>query len=162
TADFLPLLRSWGIAEDRTTVVENWAPLDQVRPGIKPNWWSEKNGLSDIPVLLYSGTLGRKHDPELLLKLAKGLQHAIVLVISEGAGTAWLKRHATAIPNLHLLPFQPEEALSDVFATADMVLVTLQEDAGEFSVPSKVLTYMAAGRPILASMPANNLAARTI
>jgi glycosyltransferase involved in cell wall biosynthesis len=43
------------------------------------------------------------------------------------------------------------------------VLVALLEPtAGTFSVPSKVLSYLCAGRPILGAIPAENLAARTI
>jgi len=156
------VLRRWGVPSDRIAVIENWAPLDQVMPRAKRNRWSEDHGVWDTPVFMYSGTLGRKHDPKLLMDLATALPDAIVLVISEGAGTVWLRRHASGITNLRLFAFQPEESLSEVLGSADVLLVTLQEDAGEFSVPSKVLTYMAAGRPILACMPANNLAARTI
>jgi colanic acid biosynthesis glycosyl transferase WcaI len=38
----------------------------------------------------------------------------------------------------------------------------LEEDAGIFSVPSKVLTYHCAGRALLLSVPADNLAARIV
>jgi putative colanic acid biosynthesis glycosyltransferase WcaI len=38
----------------------------------------------------------------------------------------------------------------------------LEPTAGTFSVPSKVLSYLCAGRPILAAIPPENLAARTI
>jgi glycosyltransferase involved in cell wall biosynthesis len=38
----------------------------------------------------------------------------------------------------------------------------LEPDAHAFSVPSKVLTYLAAGRPILAAMPRDNLASRIV
>ncbi len=38
----------------------------------------------------------------------------------------------------------------------------LEPDAGAFSVPSKVLSYLCAGRPQLASVPPANLAARVI
>jgi glycosyltransferase involved in cell wall biosynthesis len=49
-----------------------------------------------------------------------------------------------------------------VLATADVLIALLEPDASEFSVPSKVLTYLTAGRPILAAMPPDNLAARTV
>jgi glycosyltransferase involved in cell wall biosynthesis len=38
----------------------------------------------------------------------------------------------------------------------------LDPEAGAFSVPSKVLTYLCAGRPLLAALPADNLAARVV
>jgi len=162
TADFLPILERWGVNRQRTVVAHNWAPLDQVVPGSKQNPWSRELGISDVPVFLYSGTLGRKHDPGVLLALAKTLPNAIVVVTSEGPGADWLRVHSAGTINLRLLPFQPEERLSDVLASADVVVALLYEDAGIFSVPSKVATYMAAARPILAAMPIENLSARTI
>jgi glycosyltransferase involved in cell wall biosynthesis len=47
-------------------------------------------------------------------------------------------------------------------ASADVLLAVLERTAAKYSVPSKVLAYMAAGKPILAAIPADNLAARTI
>ena len=43
-----------------------------------------------------------------------------------------------------------------------MLVAVLEPTAAKYSVPSKVLAYMTAGRPILAAIPADNLAARTI
>jgi glycosyltransferase involved in cell wall biosynthesis len=38
----------------------------------------------------------------------------------------------------------------------------LEPEAGAFSVPSKILTYLCAARPLLVSVPAENLAARIV
>jgi glycosyltransferase involved in cell wall biosynthesis len=38
----------------------------------------------------------------------------------------------------------------------------LEPEAGAFSVPSKILTYLCAARPLLVSVPADNLAARVV
>ncbi|MDP2044797.1 MAG: glycosyltransferase, partial [Deltaproteobacteria bacterium] len=50
------------------------------------------------------------------------------------------------------LPFQPRERLSEVQATSDVSLVTLAPGRGKTSVPSKVLGYMAAARPVIAAV----------
>jgi glycosyltransferase involved in cell wall biosynthesis len=63
---------------------------------------------------------------------------------------------------LRLLPFQPFDRLPEVHGAADVLVAILEPDAGVFSVPSKVLSYMCAGRAILGAMPRLNLAARTI
>ena len=65
TEDFLPALAAWGVAAWRISVIENWAPLDQVTPMAKDNPWSREHRLADVPVLLYAGTLGLKHDPSM-------------------------------------------------------------------------------------------------
>jgi colanic acid biosynthesis glycosyl transferase WcaI len=160
--DFLPFLEGWGVRPERTTVIENWSPLDGVVPRPKKNSWSIQYGLAEDAVFLYSGTMGRKHHPGLLLALARALPNARVVVISQGHGTQWLRSQAKEVANLRLLPYQPYGRLSEVLASADVLIALLQEDAGAFSVPSKVLTYLAAARPILAAMPRANLAARMI
>jgi glycosyltransferase involved in cell wall biosynthesis len=66
------------------------------------------------------------------------------------------------LPNLRLLPFQPIDQYPDVLGAADVLVALLEPTAGTFSVPSKVLSYLCAGRPILAAIPPQNLAARTI
>jgi glycosyltransferase involved in cell wall biosynthesis len=167
TEDFRPTLRQWGIPDDQCHVIENWAPLDELPTKPKVNSWARENGLHGTRVLLYSGTLGLKHDPAPLLELA--LRYAAeedvrVVVVSEGRGADWLReqRQARGVDNLVLLPYQPYDRLPEVFASADVLLALLSSQAGAFSVPSKILSYLCAGRPILAILPRANLAVRTI
>ena len=66
------------------------------------------------------------------------------------------------LTNLSVLRYQPFADMPQVLATGDVLLAVLEEDAGVFSVPSKVLTYLCAARPLLLAVPAVNLAARII
>jgi glycosyltransferase involved in cell wall biosynthesis len=85
-------------------------------------------------------------------------------VCSAGIGADWLREQCQRRPTIPLtvLPFQPYERFGEVLGAATLVTALLEPDAGVFSVPSKVLSYMAAGRPILMAAPEVNLAARTI
>ncbi len=163
--DFVGLLRDWGLADSKLTVVHNWAPLDEVRVSPRPNPWSERHQVADDEtVLLYAGTLGLKHQPKILLALAERYADrpdVRVVVASEGLGATWLAERIHG-DELELLPFQPYEDLPDMLGTGDILLVLLEPDAGAFSVPSKVLTYHCAGRAILGAIPRENLSARTI
>jgi glycosyltransferase involved in cell wall biosynthesis len=162
--DFVPLLRRWGVDEARTSVIENWAPLDELPVLSRDNEWAREHNLADRFVFLYSGTLGFKHDPSLLLELARWARghEAVVAVVSEGPGSDWLAREGAEEPALRLLPYQPYERLPEVLASADVLVALLETDAGAFSVPSKVLTYLCAGRPLLVSVARDNLAARVV
>lgn len=165
TEDFLPIFDAWGLDRGRIHVIENWAPLDELMPRPRVNAWAQAHDLVGKLVFLYSGTLGLKHDPELLVRLAERLSdrpEARVVVVSEGLGADWLRGRAGGLKNFVLLPYQPFERLPDVTASADVLLALLEPDAGAFSVPSKILTYLCAGRPILAAMPPENLGARTL
>ena len=152
----------WRIPESKIAVIENWAPLDEVPQVSRVNRWSTVHGLESKPVLLYSGTLGLKHRPDLIYLLAEKLgEKCTVVVISEGIGREHLEQ-MPALPNLVILGFQPYELMPDVLASADVLLGTLEADAGQFAVPSKVLTYLCVGRSILLAAPKENLAASIV
>ena len=81
------------------------------------------------------------------------------LLPREQAPINWLR---PSRPNVVMLPFQPFDQLPDVMGSADVLVALLDPAAGGFSVPSKALTYLCAGRAILASIPTENAAARLI
>ena len=161
---FIPVHRRWG-TEGRVTLIPNWAPLDEldVRPRINP--WAIEHGLDRCPVMLYAGTLGLKHDPQLLIDLAGRLEDLVpgfrLVVVSEGTGASFVRERAGAHA-ITVLPFQPFHALPDVLATGDVLIVILEPDASEYSVPSKTLSYLCAGRPIVALLPSSNPAFDTV
>ncbi|WFE75348.1 glycosyltransferase family 4 protein [Roseinatronobacter sp. S2] len=162
--DFLPIITQHGVDPSRTTVVENWAPLADLTPQPRDNAWAQEHMSADRPRVVYSGTLGMKHNPEHLITIAKSCPEADVYVFSEGAAASEVARRAErdGISNLHVRPWIPFKCMPDMLSGADILMVLLEEDAGLFSVPSKVLTYATMGRPICASIPEANLASQII
>lgn len=163
---FVDVHREWGTA-GKVTVIPNWAPLDEITPLARDNAWSREHGLSDVRTLVYSGTLGLKHNPALLVQLARQVldagQSLRLVVVSEGPAEAVLREEAARLDvPLLMLPFQPYDRLPEVLASADVLVVLLEQEAGAFSVPSKTLSYLCAGRPIVGLMPAENLAATLV
>lgn len=143
----------------------NWAPLADQDEADCPDRLADL----DIPRnkrVLYSGTLGLKHNPDFLAELAMSIvQHdAHVLVISEGQGRNRLEelKLRNEIDNLFLLDFQPFEAVPTILASADVLVALLTRDASAFSVPSKILSYVSVGRPVVALMPTDNQAAHVV
>ena len=163
--DFRDLLVDWGVNPRSIEVIENWAELPDFPLPLKENDWAARHGLLGKHTFLYSGALGFKHNPQLFLDLASEFRDepdVRIVVISEGYGAEWLSQFRQAFPGLILLPFQAAEDFPRALASADVLIAVLEPDAAKYSVPSKVLGYMTAGRPILAAIPAGNLAARTI
>jgi putative colanic acid biosynthesis glycosyltransferase WcaI len=132
----------------------------------KDNLFSREHGLNDRFAFVYSGTLGRRHNPHLLVRLAETVAPygSIVVVVAQGVAMKQLydAKAARRLDALRLLPLQPAEVLPDVLATADVLIAMIESDASTFGVPSKVPSYMCAGRPILLVAPKENLAARTV
>jgi glycosyltransferase involved in cell wall biosynthesis len=167
TDDFEPVMQDWGIEKGNTSVIPNWAPLDSIHPESKVNDWALDHRLSERFCFMYTGTLGMKHNPSLLLELAMKYQdnnNVRVVIVSEGPGADWLKhkKKEYQLNNLLLLPYQPFEILSSVMASADVLIALLEADAGVFSVPSKVLTYLCTRRSLLIAVPGENLAAKIV
>jgi glycosyltransferase involved in cell wall biosynthesis len=163
---FVDVHREWGTA-GKVTVIPNWAPLAEIRPVDRDNAWAREHGLAERRTLLYSGTLGLKHNPALLVDLARQVRDAgqpvQLVVVSEGPAETVLREEAARldVPVL-LLPFQPYDRLPEVLGSGDVLVVLLEQDAGAFSVPSKTLSYLCAGRPVLGLMPAENQAAALV
>jgi colanic acid biosynthesis glycosyl transferase WcaI len=165
--DFNKLLLNAKISEKKIDIIHNWAPLEDLQMRDKYNAWSKKYGLYDKLCIVYTGTLGLKHNPKLLADIALAFRdqsQVRVVVISEGLGAEFLKKKKAEfkLDNLLILDFQPFELMPEVLGTADILTAMLEKDAGVFSVPSKVLTYHCAGRPLLLSVPPENLAARLV
>lgn len=166
---FKDVYPTWKVAPANVSVIPNWAPLDGVFPVGRINRRSPDLFDDDTSLrLVYAGTLGRKHNPHLLVDLLRGALEqgvpASLVVVSEGEPAEKLAADAAGEPSLPLrvLPFQPADALPDVLGSADVLVALLEPDATTFSIPSKVLSYMAAGRPILGLMPRDNPAAADI
>lgn len=162
TQAFVRVHRDWGTA-GKTTVIPNWAPLDEIVPVERVNDWAVEHHVDQVQTILYSGTLGLKHEPALLPRLARavidGGTPVRLVVVNDGPAVPVVEDEAARldVPLLRL-PFQPYERLSEVLGSGDVLVVLLEQSAGEFSVPSKTLSYLCAGRPVLGLMPAENLA----
>ena len=165
TEDFIPLIKAGTTDHRKIFTIYNWGPSSYVQPLPKVNDWSRRHGFQNSFNFLYSGTLGLKHNPSILSTLAAAMTgKANVIVASEGSGSVELARlkQAMRLDNLLLFPLQDFGDLPQVLATADVAIALLEEDAGVYSVPSKVLSYLCSSRPILVSAPAKNLAARIV
>jgi colanic acid biosynthesis glycosyl transferase WcaI len=164
---FEPFLGSIGVAPKKVTIIPNWAALTSLQPQGRSNAWAREHGLESTKVVLYAGTLGFKHDWTALLDLARvldGAEGARLVVVSEGVFVDRLAAAAETegLSSLVTLPYQPFERLSEVLASADVCLALLTEDASRFSVPSKVQSYLAVGRPVLLVGPTTGDAANAL
>lgn len=160
--DFVPALPPAARVDPANiSVIENWAPINEIPRLPRDNEWAAAQLEPAALRIVYSGTIGFKHNPDLLVAAARETD-ARVLVFSEGKAADALVKAGETMPNLAVRGWLPFAELPSALAAADILAVLLEKDAGVFSVPSKVLTYLAVGRPIVAAMPANNLAARII
>jgi glycosyltransferase involved in cell wall biosynthesis len=163
TEAFVDQLQAWGIDDNRVEVIPNWGALSEIAVRPRVNSWAKAHGLDGVPVVMYTGTLGLKHDPSVITELAaKSPTDCRVLVVTEGKGREWLETYGKHESRLMLLDYQPYDQLPDMLASSEVLLVILERDASRYSVPSKALNYLCAGRPVLALLPPDNAVAEMI
>lgn len=73
-------------------LIENWAPVEDIRVYARDSEWSKAHLRPASFCAIYSGTLGYKHNAE-LLELARSLE-GDVIVYSEGEAVEAFKRRA--------------------------------------------------------------------
>jgi colanic acid biosynthesis glycosyl transferase WcaI len=155
------LIREKNVNVEKVTVIPVWLAADDVYPLPRDNSWRlQMNIPLEKFVVLYAGTIGLVAGAEVLVQAAQHLStypDILFLLVGDGYGKEQVQKQAknSGLSNLRFLPFQDRAMLSKVQATADISVVTLAPGRGRTSVPSKVLGYMAAARPIVTAVDAN-------
>lgn len=142
-----------GVVTDRITVIRNWVDVEKIRPLGRPSAYRAELGLTEGTfVALYAGALGAKQGVSLLIEAARGLRERtdiIFVVAGDGPMRGALEAAAVDLPNLRLLPFQPEARFSEFLGLADVHLMPQEKGAADLMLPSKLGGMLASGRPIL-------------
>lgn len=157
--EFRAYAHSSGVSPDRSFVIRNWASLTDILPVPRNNNWAKEMNLPSGPRAAYTGTIGRKHDAGIISCAARVLGPSAVTVITNQDAGAVIR---ASCPGVRVLPFQPMSRMADVLGAADILIAQLRNEAGAFCVPSKILSYLCAGRPVLMAAPRNNPAARIV
>lgn len=108
--------------------------------------------------VVFAGNLGTAQSVETLLEACKLLKvdpAVRMVLVGSGSRMAWLleQQKANQLDNLILPGRFPVNAMPEIFGRADVLLVSLKdEEIFAQTIPSKVQAYLAAGRPIAASL----------
>lgn len=109
--------------------------------------------------VLFAGNIGAAQSFETILDAAErltaypGIQW---IIVGDGRMCAWVeaevqRRNLTG--TVHLLGRHPVESMPRFFALADVLLVTLRkEPIFALTIPGKIQSYLACGKPIIASL----------
>jgi glycosyltransferase involved in cell wall biosynthesis len=104
--------------------------------------------------------LGYSQDLDIVLEAARILKDEnpqsdiLFLIVGDGVERPRLEAKARqmGLNNVRFLPMQPREKYPAVLHASDIGLVTLHAEVRTPVVPSKILSIMAAGRPVVAAM----------
>jgi colanic acid biosynthesis glycosyl transferase WcaI len=109
--------------------------------------------------VMFAGNIGAAQSFETILSAAETLRdhHQIHwLILGDGRLSLWVQQEVVRrelSQCVHLLGRYPAESMPDWFAQAEVLLVSLRKDPiFALTIPSKIQSYMACGRPILAAL----------
>ena len=141
--------------ESKLRVIPNFVDTEQIYPCDGNNSYRHELGLTDETIVMYAGNVGFSQPLEIVLEAARHLAERddVVFVINgNGSRRSYLEREAEELPNVTFMDYQPRQRLNEVLAAGDIHLVPLRKGLSSISVPSKLYSILAAGRPVLASV----------
>ena len=149
----------------KVRVIPNFVDTAHIVPSDRENRYRRQHGLSGRQVVMYAGNVGLSQSLDLVVGAARALLETrpdVIFVINGGgAARPDLEAAAAGLDNLRFVDMAPIEELPEVLAAADIHLVPLRTGLARSSVPSKMYSILAAGRPILASVDEGTEVART-
>lgn len=149
-----------------TAIVPNYVDTDQIRPGARDNEFRAALGLrNDAYVVSFAGVLGYSQDLDTVVETARLLTsnpQIVFYVVGDGVEKERLMQKANGLSNVTFLPMLPRERYVELLHASDLCLVTLRKEVRTPVVPSKILSIMAAGRPLIASLPLDGDAPRIV
>ncbi|MFH0813638.1 MAG: glycosyltransferase family 4 protein [Pseudomonadota bacterium] len=147
-----------GIGENKVRVLQNWIDINEMQPLPRDNDFSRQHHLNKKFVVGYAGTLGMSQGLMSVIEAAHILRDRKEIeffIVGDGIEKPKMLQQVKeyGLTNVRFLPMQPKSLYPLVVASSDVGLVTLNKKVKTPVVPSKIISIMAAGRPVLASMP---------
>ncbi|MBI2238761.1 MAG: glycosyltransferase family 4 protein [Actinobacteria bacterium] len=167
SADIRDNLLAKGVPPGRVEVVPNCFETELVTPEPRENEFAARHGLSGRLVAMYAGNVGDSLGVESLCDAMRMLaSRDDILFAVAGRGTALPRLRAMCeearLPNVRFLPFQDRSTLSKLYASSDVQLMLQRRGLSQSSTPTKLLTIMSSGRPVIASVDVNSAGADVV
>ena len=156
-----------GIDADKIAVIPNWIDTDYLQPGPKQNFFSNKYGLQNKFVVSFAGIIGYSQDIDVILNAAELIrekEEILFLIAGDGVEKKRfvLKAKNLELNNVLFLPMQFRDVYSQMLHSSDICLSTLKAEVLSSPIPSKILSIMASGKPLIACMNLNSSASKMV
>ena len=150
----------------RTFVVLNPVDTKTIVPGSRNSAFKRSQGIGEGQrIVSYAGVLGYAQDLDIVIKAAglmKDISDVIFYIVGDGVEKPRLVKQADGMKNVRFLPMLPKEQYLELLHASDVCLATLRGEMKTPVVPGKIMSIMAAGRPLVSSMPLDGDAPRMI
>jgi colanic acid biosynthesis glycosyl transferase WcaI len=165
---FVDRLRERGVHLEQLHLIPDWGDTKEIRPQMGDSSFRQAHDISPSAFLvLHTGNMGKKQDLTNVVRaaqLSRSDANLVWLLVGQGEERGALEQEIQqhGLTNICLLPLQPVETLSQMYAAADVLLVNQRKAVEDAVIPSKLLTYMAAGRTVVAAVSERSETARQV
>lgn len=154
---FATYIHSVGVEAAKISEIPNWADLESIHPAQPDQEMRRRLGAGpDDFLVVHTGNMGAKQDLLNVVAAAALLnkdEHIKVALIGDGQERDRIAEKIAAqhLDNIKLLPLQPTHKYSTALTAADVLLINQAPRVVHSVLPSKLLAYMASGRPVVAA-----------
>jgi len=161
-------IQNRGVPDSRVHLVHNWADMDQQTfiPGSDLAFREKKQIPRDAFLAVYGGNVGPASGAEGLVDAFVELRDISAYLLVAGAGSR-LQACREKADQFHcervlfLTPWKDEDT-APVLGAADVTLLPTISNQSQVSVPSKLISYMLAGKPVIAQVHQDSETARML
>lgn len=150
---FVPYLLELGADPRRVSTIPNWIDTDRVRPSSPP---PQNVHLT----LLYTGNVGYTQGFETLTDAVRTVGDVELRIVGGGNAQTQVESLMRGLGTVE--PSVPAHEYGALLGSADVLVVVQRGLAANANFPSKIASYLAAGRPIVASIGLHTPAAEML
>lgn len=159
-------LEHFGVASDRLTVIRNWTHVYFDEDAIEPGFRAEHGWSAEEIIVLHAGNMGAKQGLDNVVQAARLAEQQKLpvrfVLVGDGNQRARLKALAQGCRSIEFVAPLSDEEFQRALAAADILLVNERPSLNEAAVPSKLTSYFATGKPIVAATDATSTTSEEI
>lgn len=150
-------IKSMGVSEKKIKFWPQWAESFFMSYAPSSGYTDER-----IPkgfIVMFAGNIGSAQDFETVVEAAtilKDASHIQFVILGDGLIRSWAEKEIIKRglqKTFHFLGRKPIESMPYYYSCADAMLVSLKDtELFSITIPSKVQTYLASGKPIIAAL----------
>jgi putative colanic acid biosynthesis glycosyltransferase WcaI len=147
-----------GVPPETIHAIPNWVDTEFYGPRPRNTELAARLGLTGGFNIMYAGTMGLAQGLSTVVEAAgllRDLPEVRFVFVGDGLDTSRLQRLAEerSLDTVKFVGRQPGELMPELYALADVLLVHLKDDPlFRITIPHKTMTYMAAGKPVVAAV----------
>ena len=152
------LVADLGASENDVRVIKNWVriPARVADPSTRRRTRERLGWSSDEVVCVHAGNMGVKQGLENVVDAARAAGESArelrFVLLGHGNQQPRLRELAEGLPNLSFVDSLDDHEFRLALEAADVLLVNERPGVMEMSVPSKLTSYLASGRPVIAAV----------